>query len=284
MVAAGTTVLSFGTFFGRSRDSRRAGGFVLARMSPTVPEREVVRHTHEDAHFVLVTRGAYLSAARGAPAVCDGPALIYNPPGTTHRDRFLSDEGRFVTISVAGETLREAGEAFPVPDHALFLGPEAVAAALRLPGLAGEGDGAGALTLESLCLGLLDHAARTAGPARRRRPRWLGLARELLHDRCSEDLSLASIAAALGVHPVHLTRTFRLHFGMTPGDYLRRCRIEKAAGLLAGGAASLAEVALACGFCDQSHLTRAFRLAYRTTPGAYRGDVRSVQDPRRAPA
>lgn len=93
MVAAGTTVLPFGAFYGRSRDARDAGGFALARMRPTVPEREVVRHTQEEAHFGLVTDGAYLSTARGAPAVCDPPTLIYNPPGTTHRDRFLTDGG-----------------------------------------------------------------------------------------------------------------------------------------------------------------------------------------------
>jgi AraC family transcriptional regulator len=81
---------------------------------------------------------------------------------------------------------------------------------------------------------------------------------------------VAAIAAALGVHPIHLTRAFRLHFRMTPGDYLRRCRLEKAAALLAGTSTPLVEVALASGFCDQSHLTRAFRRSYRTTPGAYR--------------
>lgn len=270
MDAAGTTVLPFGAFFGRSRDTRGAGGFALARMWPTVPEREVVRHTHEEAHFVLVTHGTYLSSARGAPAVCDPPTLVYNPPGTTHRDRFLSDAGRFVTISVAGATLRETREAIPIPDHALFLGPEVVESASRLRTLAWGRDGAGALAIESLCLGLLDQVARTDGPTRRTLPSWLGRARELLHDRCAEDLSVAAIAAALGVHPIHLTRTFRLHFRMTPGDYLRRCRLERAAALLAGTSTPLVEVALASGFCDQSHLTRAFHRAYRTTPGAYR--------------
>ena len=291
MVAAGTTVLPFGSFFGKPRAARSAGGFELTRMWPTVPEREVERHTHEDAHFILVTRGTYLSTALGAPAVCDPPALIYNPPGTTHRDRFLSDWGRFVTISVTDATLREAREVLPLPDHALFLGPAAVAAACRIPGMAWDPDGAGALAIESLCLGLLDDTARNAGPSRPRPPRWLGQARELLHDQCSEDLSVASIAAALGVHPVHLTRAFRVHFRITPGDYLRRCRLEKAAGLLAGSSAPLSDVALACGFCDQSHLTRAFRRAYRTTPGAYRRakparrrhDARSVQDAGRPP-
>ena len=55
----------------------------------------MVRHTHEEAHFVFVTSGTYLCSALGASAVCDPPTLVYNPPGTTHRDRFLSDTGLF---------------------------------------------------------------------------------------------------------------------------------------------------------------------------------------------
>jgi AraC family transcriptional regulator len=141
MVAGGTTVLPFGAFFGRSRATRYVGGFALARLKPTVPEREVVRHTHEEAHFVLVTHGAYLSTALGAPSVCGPPTLVYNPPGTTHRDRFLSDAGLFMTISVARTTLREVREAASIPDHALFLGPEVVGSASRLCSLAWERGG-----------------------------------------------------------------------------------------------------------------------------------------------
>lgn len=267
----------FGALFGRSRFSLRAGGFSLASMTPTVPEREVVRHSHDDAHFVLVTRGTYITTARGAATVCDPPVLVFNPPGTTHRDRFLSKDGSFLTIAIADATLRQAAGALPLPEPAVLLGRDAVSLAERLVRLGDSADADPALaltslTVESLCFELLGEASRGSAFARGSAPGWLKRAVERLEDADRNDAaSLTALAAEIGVHPVHLTRTFRQHFRMTPGEYLRRCRVERAAALLAGSRAPLSEVALASGFCDQSHLSRAFRRAYRMTPGEYRG-------------
>ena len=58
--------------------------------------------------------------------------------------------------------------------------------------------------------------------------------------------------------------------GARPGEYLRHCRMERAIGLLHDRHTSLAEVAAACGFVDQSHFTHAFRRRYRCTPAQYR--------------
>jgi AraC family transcriptional regulator len=263
--------LPFGRFFGREQSSLEVRGFALAHLAPTVPEREVVRHTHEEGHFVLVTGGVYLSSARDAPALCTAPTLIYNPPGTTHRDCFRSESGRFFTISVAASALGHAMSFTDLPDSAFVLPPHLVALARRVGRECLSPDGASSLVAEALCLELLARTSRSFDRERPRSPGWLRRARELLHDACGEEeMSIAGIAAAVGVHPVHLARTFRHHFRCTPGEYLRRCRLEKAAALLAGGSKPLAEVALESGFADQSHLAKAFKRAYGVTPSAYR--------------
>ena len=69
---------------------------------------------------------------------------------------------------------------------------------------------------------------------------------------------------------MHLARVFRLHLGCTPGDYLRRRRLARAAVLLRETARPLSDVALACGFADQSHLAHAFRRHAGVSPGAFR--------------
>lgn len=240
-----------------------------------MPEQEVARHTHEEAHFVLVTRGAYITAARGAPAPAGPPLLVYNPPGTTHRDRFLSEGGLFLTISVPAPAVARASEVVRLPGGPILLTGEAVLRAGRLAGQSFGGGTAGTLAAESLCLELLDRASG-AGPDSRPLPGWLRRARDLLHDADGE-LSMKDVAATLGVHPVHLARTFRARLGTTPGDYLRRARLERAANLLARGKEPLSSIALSTGFCDQSHLSRSFRREYGMTPGEYR---RSVSSPR----
>jgi AraC family transcriptional regulator len=72
------------------------------------------------------------------------------------------------------------------------------------------------------------------------------------------------------VHPAHLARAFRQHFRVPLGSYVRRLRLDWAASRLADSAESLANVAVAAGFADQSHLTRAFKRHTGHTPGAYR--------------
>jgi AraC family transcriptional regulator len=68
----------------------------------------------------------------------------------------------------------------------------------------------------------------------------------------------------------HLARAFKRAVGRSVHQYLLGRRVEWAAALLGATEQSIAEVALATGFCSQSHLTTAFHRVYGTTPGAYR--------------
>jgi AraC family transcriptional regulator len=97
----------------------------------------------------------------------------------------------------------------------------------------------------------------------------------LFHDRFTENISFDEVAAAVGMHPVHLAREFRRHFGCAPGEYIRRLRVEFACRRLASTDTPLIEVALSAGFADQSHFTRTFRRQMRMTPGEFRRRFRS---------
>lgn len=243
---------------------------MVARLVPTVPEHEIVEHTHTDAHFVLLMQGAYVSSAAGAPAVAQRPLLIYNPPGTTHRDCFRGEGGQFFTVSVSMSAQRNFSDAVTLPDHACVLGREARDMALKMARNAPASMPHDGLIVESLCAELLTATAINFNEAHDRAPTWLRHARELMHDDCGAELSLSDIATAAGVHPVHLTRTFRRHFGCTPGDYQRRCRLTKAASLLVDTTADLVAVADACGYADQAHFSNTFKAAFGVSPRSYR--------------
>lgn len=136
-------------------------------------------------------------------------------------------------------------------------------------------DGASPMALEGLALEVLAETFRgTVPPSDRTPPRWLVRSRELLHDRLDQGMSLGEVAAAVGVHPVHLARTFRRHYGCSPGEYLSALRVEFACEQLAKTEVSVAEIALAAGFSDQSHLTKTFRRFNGITPGEYRRRMR----------
>ncbi|WP_164019748.1 helix-turn-helix transcriptional regulator [Pyxidicoccus trucidator] len=87
-------------------------------------------------------------------------------------------------------------------------------------------------------------------------------------------MSLRELAAAARLSPWHLVRAFRDQLGQTPQVYLRSLRVREAQRQLVAGL-PLAEVALACGFADQSHLTKQFTRTLGITPGDYRTAVRA---------
>ena len=265
-------MLTHGEFFGTREHRRDVAGFSLL-IAAADPARQVAHHTHEDAHFIVLLDGHYLSSARGAGHLHAEPALIYNPPGTTHQDTFPEGRGRFVGVSVSAARFAEAAQVAAPGEVAIRVwDPGALDAAHRIARSIAHG--AETLGLEALCLELVGAFTR-AEAVEHRPPRWLRRARELLHDRARDELTMAAIAREVGVHPVYLARVFRRFFGCTPAEYVRRCRVEHAAALVRATAQPLAEIAVACGFVDQSHLTRAFARMFAISPGAYRRRYRS---------
>ena len=268
MSATDTLRLAPGQFFGGACLSCSGHGVdVSHRIAEGAPE-EVLTHTHEDAHFILVTGGDYVSAAGGRPAP-DRPVLVYNPPGTTHRDHFQHGRGSFFAISPNASYAAVILAGTATPDAPLHLAaPAQYAVAMRIAAFCAQH--AAGLSLEALCLELLGSMDLKARPESQARPAWLHSALELLHDRYAGDLTIADIAGSVGVHPIHLARTFRRHFRCTPGEFARFRRLEKAVSLLGRTAWPLAEVALTSGFADQSHFSKAFSRCFGLPPGEYR--------------
>ena len=99
-------------------------------------------------------------------------------------------------------------------------------------------------------------------------------ARELIEANLCGDLSLTRLATECGLSSRHFARAFRQSAGMPPHRWLVRQRVERARELLGKPALSLAEVASASGFADQSHLTRVFKAVVGVTPAAWRRSTR----------
>lgn len=260
--------LPWASFFGEAEREVRTPSFEFADRVALVPDREVPQHTHTDAHFVLVVSGTYVTEARNAPGECGEAALIFNPAGTTHRDRFRSDRGRFFAISVAPgiASLIESKH----PAAVSFASHELAAIARNAHREFQRATDFQDLILEGLGLELAGRAGLWSTHPDSRAPRWLLQTRDALHDRCTTKVTIRQLAAEADVHPIHLARTFRQYFHSSPGEYLRRCRIDRARELLARTELPLAELALEAGFSDQSRLTTAFRRATGMTPREFR--------------
>lgn len=96
------------------------------------------------------------------------------------------------------------------------------------------------------------------------------LAKNLLLENLDGDISILDVARACNLSRGYFIRAFRETTGVTPYQWLLNERIMRARELLKGSEAPLSEVAIACGFADQSHFTRVFTNVVGTTPGHWR--------------
>ena len=85
-----------------------------------------------------------------------------------------------------------------------------------------------------------------------------------------EKISVAMMAEQGGISVSSQERLFRKTFGLTPLMYLRKTRLNAACKLLRDTDTELSEIAVKCGFNDQTNMTRAFRLELKITPLRYR--------------
>ncbi|WP_321936954.1 AraC family transcriptional regulator [Paraburkholderia sp. J8-2] len=236
-----------------------------------IPQHE---HVNPFFCFVLDGRGTRSWPTRRGE---DGPmSLTFFPAGVPHANCWYGSGGRALHLEFSPAWLQRLGGRTRVldrPDD--FASGTPLSFMRRLVRECREQDSATPLAMEGLVLELLAACERSVPRAATvvGARRWLGRVEALLHDRFRESLTLDEIASDNHVCADHLAREFRKHFGCTVGEYVRQLRLDFACDQLTRGHDSLAAIAQAAGFTDQSHFTRVFRRRMGLTPGAYRAQL-----------
>ena len=268
-----------GRFYGQVAVSRRLGDLVL---SETTYEAGAVVpwHAHESPLVCLVLRGALEEFTARGHRRFPGGALFYHPRHEPHAHRFEPPGVRCFTLILGAGLLRrlEGYAPLALPGPTDVTASPAAWLARQLHAEFRRGAGGSDLVLEGLALAILGELSR--GPAPRAasgRPKWIETIRALADAGRDGPVSLMELAAEVGVHPVHVARTFRRVFGCSVGEHVRRRRIEQARQALLATDLPLASIGLAAGFSDQAHFCRQFKAATGLTPGAYRAAGRQTR-------
>lgn len=238
--------------------ARRLGEFALSIWRLQGPG-SIPWHTHERSYVTFVVRGEYREHLGGATRSCATRAIVTHAPGETHRDDFAAPA---TCLSI------ESDRRFQYDDISLVM-QSANAAAIgdRIVHELQRHDPFSPLVVEGLMLEMFGEAARERVATFE--PAWLRDVRNAVAIKPDAKVTLADLARKANVHPTHLARAFRRHYGRTIGEAIRESRIENAKRQIVAGV-SLCEVAIACGFTDQSHFSRTFRRITGLTPAAFR--------------
>jgi AraC family transcriptional regulator len=274
-MSAGAVPVTLGSSRSRCVD---VDGFRVTRVR-FPPLLKLPLHTHERATVAVILNGSFDGLMRSSSHPCPAASVLTEPPGEPHGNLFERAGADVLTVQPDPARLELLepfaallGEVNHMRDLVVTALARRVADELRAP------DDVTPFAVEGLILEMLALTARLRlvpePGAGRQSPRWLGEARTLLHDRYTERLRVTDIAGAVGVHPVHLARVFRLHYGTPVGAYMRGLRLTWAAGRLRDSDDGIAQIALQAGFFDQSHFTRTFKRQFGLTPLAYRHAAR----------
>jgi AraC-like DNA-binding protein len=93
---------------------------------------------------------------------------------------------------------------------------------------------------------------------------------EMMIANMTSDMAISQLASACGLSTSYFANAFRHTTGMPPHRWLMNERVKRAKDLLRHETLSISDIALACGFVDQSHLTRVFARLEGQPPGRWR--------------
>jgi AraC family transcriptional regulator len=261
--------LQTGKFYGATQRRFELGGILLTEVAHTFG-RKLPCHTHESAYFGLLLAGSYSERCTHCAADYDPFTMGFHPAALTHSDEIGRCGSRMFCVELRDSYLSRTRPFLTAPQFV----PDLCASEVTWLGLrlyrSFAAETLGGLELEELCGDMLERVSGSHIHKEKTRPAWLSRALELLQESYRESLTLEEIARQVGVHPIHLSRVFRKHYGCTMSEFMNRLRVQFVCRALAAGWADLAIVANDAGFADQSHLSRVFKSCTGQTPGKFR--------------
>jgi AraC-like DNA-binding protein len=236
------------------------------------PGRTLAPHTHRHPVLTFILAGRVQERCVSGGQACDPLSLVVIPAGALHGETFPSPGARCLIVEMSGERGMDLSDCSRLFDEPRCASGSAVASlGMQLHHEFRQTDDVTGLAIEGLVLQLSAAVARSdGGPVRGAAPPWLARARDALHASVGCSVSIGGLASAAGVHPVYFTRAFGRVYGCPPAEYVRRLRVDAACHALTHSDATLADIAMACGFADQSHMSRQFQRRIGVTPGQFR--------------
>jgi AraC-like DNA-binding protein len=246
------------------------------------PRDRPYEEQHGKMCIALVTEGTFHYRTTGGSAVMAPGSLMLGNSGACFECGHEHSVGdRCLAFQFTPEFFEPIAASVPGNRQSCFAAPRLELLRELLPIIstaeALRSEGSGAAEFHELTLRLagtvcqaLNLESRTRRVPSSRDQKRVAAALQRIAAEPAERLSLQELAAGAGTTHYHFLRVFEQVVGVTPGQYILRTRLRKAAIQLRRSNDRILEIALACGFTDLSTFNLQFRRWMGTTPSAFR--------------
>ena len=235
---------------------------------------EALTHSHDFAQLVLPLAGRIALDIDGRLGVADGNTAAFVVPGAHHATSALGENRALIVdlspLAAESRLLDRFSSAPFVP-----LTPPAGKLIGFMQLMLAQQQAPAQAQLQHWLPLLLDTLAGQAPRA----PSRLHLLMARIEAEPARPWSIADMATTAAISPSRLHEWFQAETGSSPRAWLAEVRVRHACHLLRQSTLPLAEVAMRCGYADQSALSHAMRRLRSTTAGAYRRQhMQDLQD------
>jgi AraC family transcriptional regulator len=240
------------------------------------PGTTLAPHRHEPAALIQVLEGDYHEAFQSRSFSLSRGHQLFRPANAVHSDLIGNRGASCFLIQFTPAWLENIGQYGSFCERPVMTPPvqtdRLVASIYRQWHIQ---DPAAELMIEGLALELSAQLIRSTDQlVTHHPPSWLRRVREYVYDQPTEEHRLQSLALTAHVHPVHLCREFRRHYGQTVGDFIRQRRVEVAAEQIAlHSDEGLTDIAINSGFASHAHFSTVFRQVMGISPSQYRKNL-----------
>lgn len=258
-------------FFGTLHRALALPGLLATETSYTQSE-SLPAHGHEHPYFAYVISGQYSERAGSIARECERGAVVFHPPGEVHGNQMGPDGAQCFNVEFVADpwTGLLDGSSKPASVHAITFTGDVEWTAFRIWREFHRPDATSPLAVGELLVSLIAAVSRKSDCSSTSKGQWIDRAAEYVASHLFPSPRLEVVAAIVNVHPVHLARTFRKHYGCSMGEFARRRRIAWACAQLDREGATISSIAMDAGFSDHAHFTRTFRRITGCTPRWYR--------------
>lgn len=99
-------------------------------------------------------------------------------------------------------------------------------------------------------------------------------AQQYVQEHVAEKLTVPVVAEAIGVSPSYLTALFQKHLSFSPGEYVRRIKLQQSKQLIREGQMNFTQIAQTLQYSTVHHFSRQFKEKFGITPTEYAKSVR----------